>query len=67
MNVSRNNGFCTYVVWAYFFILPILCEARAVIAVKNVTVLSRTIFSCAGDRLAQKKFLCRIAELCRSV
>ena len=30
------------------------CEARMGVAVKNVTVLSREMFSCTGDSLAQK-------------
>ena len=33
------------------------CEARVVVAVNNVTVLSQTIFSCAGDRLEIKMSL----------
>ena len=34
-----------------------MCVARMAEAVKNVTVLSRTICSCAGDRLMQKMSL----------
>ena len=30
------------------------CEASVGVSVKNVTVLSQTIFSCAGDIIAQK-------------
>ena len=32
----------------------IMCESRVGVSVKTVTVLSRKIFSCADDRLAQK-------------
>ena len=44
-----------------------ICEAHVGVAVKNVTVLSRTIFSCMGDKLAQIFFIRRIVGLCRSV
>ena len=33
------------------------CEVRVGVALNNVTVLSRNIFSCAADRLAQKMSL----------
>ena len=30
MNLSRNKGFCTYVVWVYFFILAVLTDTITV-------------------------------------
>ena len=44
-----------------------ICEARVGGAMKNVKVLSRTIFYCAVDRMAQKFFVCIIVGLFRSI
>ena len=56
LTLKKENGEYFYLDLCLNHILKwtMICEASLGVTVKNVTVLSWTIFSCAGDRTARK-------------
>ena len=71
LTLTLKNEKGKYSHWSlcFNFILKwkMTCDEYAVVWVKNVTLLSWTIFSCRGDRLAQNFLVCIIVGLCRSI